>query len=55
MGIIGPMSKQIHDTRECDNCHAQMQQLGKLPAIGAKPSIEVFRCYGCNRIASEPQ
>ena len=54
-GIIGPMSKQIHDTRACENCHAQMRPLGKLPAMGAKPSIKVFHCSLCNRIASEPQ
>jgi hypothetical protein len=49
------MSKQIHDTRACENCQAQMRPLGKLPAIGAKPSIKVFHCSVCNRIASEPQ
>jgi hypothetical protein len=49
------MAQQVRDTRECENCHAEMQSVGKLPAIGAKPQIKVFRCFGCNRIASETQ
>jgi hypothetical protein len=47
------MAEQVRDVRECENCHAEMPQLGKLPAIGAKPLIKVFRCYACSRIASE--
>jgi hypothetical protein len=27
--------------------------VGKLPAIGGKPLVKVFRCFGCKRIASE--
>jgi hypothetical protein len=27
--------------------------LGKLPAVGAKPLIKVFRCNNCNRIQAE--
>ena len=26
---------------------AQMERLGKLPAVLTKPSVEVFRCGGC--------
>jgi hypothetical protein len=47
------MIEQVRDIRECAKCQAEMQQLGKLPAIGAKRLIKVFRCYGCNRIESE--
>ena len=57
--IVTAMSAQIHNpqiaTRECGNCHAQMQQLGKLPAIQAKRALKVFRCYGCNNVEVEPQ
>jgi hypothetical protein len=48
------MSQPVRDTRECENCHAQMEQFGKLPAVLTKQAVKVFRCYGCNRIASEP-
>jgi hypothetical protein len=51
----GWMAEEVQDTRECENCHAEMQPVGKLPAIGCKPLIKVFRCFGCNRIASETQ
>jgi hypothetical protein len=38
------MPEQVRDTRECENCHAEMRSVGKLPAIGGKPQIKVFRC-----------
>ena len=47
------MAKQISETRECEKCRAEMQPLGKLPAIGAKPLIKVFGCYVCNRIEAD--
>jgi hypothetical protein len=47
------MAQQVREIRECENCHAAMRLLGKLPAIGAKPLIKVFRCHGCNRIEAE--
>jgi hypothetical protein len=47
------MVQLVRDIRECENCHAEMHCMGKLPAIGAKPLIKVFRCYGCNRIEAE--
>jgi hypothetical protein len=59
--IISAMYQQVRnsqvaadETRECENCRAQMKQLGELRAIGARPSVKVYRCYECNRIASEP-
>ena len=47
------MAQQVREIRECENCHAEMQPLGKLPAVGAKPLIKVFRCNNCNRIQAE--
>jgi hypothetical protein len=47
------MAQQVREIRECENCHGEMQPLGKLPAIGAKPLIKVFRCNSCNRIQAE--
>ena len=59
--IIPAMYQQVRisqiaadETRECENCRVQMRQLGMLRAIGARPSIKVYHCYECNRIASEP-
>ena len=57
-GIIELMSKQIHDTRECENCHAQMEHLATLLAIGAKPSIKVLlrmRSYCIGAAVRPPQ
>jgi hypothetical protein len=44
------MADQIHQIRECENCHAAMTPMGKLPAMGAKPLIKVFRCHECDHI-----
>jgi hypothetical protein len=30
------MAEQVDNIRECENCHAAMRPMGKLPAIGAK-------------------
>ena len=43
----------VRDTRECEKCHAEMQPVGKLPAMGGKPQVKVFCCLGCKRIESE--
>jgi len=45
------MTEQIP---ECENCHAQMVKLGKIPASLAKPALKVFRCYGCNGVKTCP-
>jgi hypothetical protein len=44
------MAQQVREIRECENCHAEMQPLGKLPAIGAKPLIQIFRCQACTAL-----
>jgi hypothetical protein len=53
--MIFAMNQQVREIRLCDNGHGEMQWLGKLPAIGLKSQIKVFRCYRCDRIASEPK
>ena len=49
------MAQPVREIRACENCHAEMQPLGNLPAIGAKPLITVFCCYACRRIEAETQ
>ena len=44
------MAEPVREIRKCEHCHAVMQPLGKLPAVGIKPLIKVFRCYKCNRV-----
>jgi len=39
--------------RICDGCDKPMTYLGKLPKVGRKPAVFVFRCLGCNRVTSE--
>jgi hypothetical protein len=41
-------------TRICDGCGRPMSYLGKLPQAGRKPAVFVYRCFGCNRVTSEP-
>ena len=48
------MSLQVRETRECKNCHARMEQLGKLPGILTKPALKIFRCFECNEVKAEP-
>jgi hypothetical protein len=49
------MAEPVRKIRECENCHAEMQSLGKLPPIGTKPLVQVFGCYGCNRVETDPK
>jgi hypothetical protein len=49
------MAEQVREILECENCPADMWPVGKLPAVGAKPLIKVFRCYRCNRIQADPK
>jgi hypothetical protein len=47
------MADAIQEIRYCENCHADMLPVGKLPAIGFKPLVRVFRCFACNRIETD--
>jgi hypothetical protein len=40
-----------HEATGCKHCEGALESVGKLPAIGLKPLIKVFRCCGCNRIS----
>jgi hypothetical protein len=37
----------------CKHCTETMTLIGKLPSVAQHPAVRVFRCHGCNRIASE--
>lgn len=39
--------------RRCDECGAQMKQLGELPALSIRDAIKVFRCYACDHVVSD--
>jgi hypothetical protein len=41
-------------TRICDGCGKPISYLGKLPQAGRKPAVFIYRCFGCNRVTSEP-
>ena len=30
-----------------------MTLVGKLPSVQTHPEVRVFRCYGCNQVASQ--
>jgi len=47
------MAEQVREIRKCEQCHAAMQPMGKLPAIGGKPLVKVFVCHACNRVESD--
>ena len=53
------MNERADPSREapiakCDVCGGEMKCLGKLPEIRTKKAVQVFRCYGCNNVTSEP-
>ena len=40
----------------CESCGAETARLGKLPPIGLRPLIYVYKCSACNQITSiEPE
>jgi hypothetical protein len=45
-----------HDgpSRTCE-CGKQMTHLGSLPQSKGKPAIDIFRCYSCDNVISEPK
>jgi len=47
-------TEQIHDEKApaCKHCGGATDLMGKLPAIGIKRVIKVFRCSGCRHISS---
>jgi hypothetical protein len=48
-----PTNRQIHDEEApgCKQCGGAMGPMGKLPAMGLKRAIKVFRCGVCNHLA----
>jgi hypothetical protein len=46
-----PLDSEV-PSRACE-CGQQMTFLGDLPQAHGKPAVHVFRCYGCNNVASE--
>jgi hypothetical protein len=41
-------------SRNCEKCHAEMKQLGVLPALSIRAAISVFRCYACDHVVADP-
>jgi hypothetical protein len=39
--------------RICERCGASMKYVGKLPGSGDRALLMVYRCYNCQRIASD--
>lgn len=40
----------------CESCGASTARLGKLPPIGLRPLLYVYKCSACNQITSiEPE
>jgi hypothetical protein len=39
----------------CGQCGQPMRSIGKLPRRGAKAALEIFRCYGCDNVLSQPK
>jgi hypothetical protein len=38
---------------KCDICGEEMKHLGDLPNTKSFAAARIFRCYGCNQVASE--
>jgi hypothetical protein len=39
--------------RHCENCNAEMRQLGELPALSIHAAVRIFRCYACDHVVAE--
>jgi hypothetical protein len=39
--------------RHCENCNAEMRQLGELPALSIHAAMRIFRCYVCDHVVAE--
>jgi len=48
-----PSDPADQNKHSCEQCGADMKQLGKLPAVSMHPALKVFRCYACNNVISE--
>jgi hypothetical protein len=52
-GALPEPANQESGLRTCENCNAEMKQLGQLPALSIHPAVKVFRCYACDHVVSE--
>lgn len=41
------------DNSICPICTGQMEHFGRLPRIGRRPEVKVFRCVPCKVISSK--
>jgi hypothetical protein len=39
--------------RVCEHCARQMTYVGKLPRVGGRPTLIIYRCTECSRAAAE--
>jgi DNA-directed RNA polymerase subunit M/transcription elongation factor TFIIS len=39
--------------RMCEHCARQMTYVGKLPRVGERPTLIIYRCTECSRAAAE--
>ena len=51
MGNAANTAERPH--RICERCGASMKYVGKLPGSGDRALLIVYRCYNCQRIASD--
>jgi DNA-directed RNA polymerase subunit M/transcription elongation factor TFIIS len=39
--------------RICEQCEKEMSYVGKLPRIGTRPALIIYRCDECSRAVAE--
>jgi hypothetical protein len=52
MNKVADPSREL-PTCKCDVCGEEMKHLGDLPNTTSFAAVRIFRCYGCNKVASE--
>jgi len=49
---IMPRSEEKNPSPRCEACGRDTARLGKLPRIGLRPLVHVYKCGACNQIMS---
>jgi hypothetical protein len=50
-----PLKEKVRSPR-CETCGRDTARLGKLPRVGLRPLVHVYKCDACNQVMSvEPE
>jgi hypothetical protein len=50
-----PIAPAPTPATRCAQCGEPMRCIGLLPRRGVRTALEIFRCYGCDNVVSQPK